>query len=707
MGIKSEHINKIKELTASVSGSSARLITNENFKLLSKAVVDIVDDLDIDTTNSIHIDNAVLDGLLSTQEGIDVNGGVLTVNSMGQMFAQGGIYTPLAHISRLRLDPDPTSAAIQAGEIRWSGSDFVGWNGLTWTSFTGGNYGPGTDTVTVTDVTHSELVNLIDNSLLVAGSFYRITDYRTVHYIQYTGDPGNPTPYVVGEEINIGSIEPLIVQANGPSTITGDALSETYPYDSIKYVPVMDDRDFDSVWQGPTQSRGVIVRRYDHALDNGREYDFRSFVFRRWETSPGSGVFTSVAPVTGSDSVDLPPNSSTVERTTIGYSQSAMSLLDAVELPYDTDNFVIEGVAIANSIKTGAVQHIGSDGVLVLNDVLVFGNNIMPSAFIVGNSCAVIFQNLMTTLSGGDVIGNRVSLIQGNTVVDILGGNIGGNIVDNTAAAIEGNISSLIEKNNVGGSLSFNTTPFLVDNLVSGDIIGNMVHSIESNQSTGNISRNVGGTINTTQTSGIEDCSIHSLSECILGTLANVGGASMTNVNGSGNMSNVRFSTLDRIVLDQDIRNHTFSTSMAPANFSPAPDLTIYSTPDMQDDTLPTQSVYDRGGERYLELRFENCIPAFRPITDHARFSAPPSVGALTTDYSINLGPTHAACHIEYDPTGIGPWSVVDSTAATLSPGEYSLTSPNPASGTYPMRLVFIDTSGDTYYFDQPDITWP
>lgn len=141
MGIKSERINKVKELTSSVSGSSARLITNENFKLLSRAIVDIIDELDIDLINNIHINDATLDGTLNTSLGLNVNNGNFTVNAMGQMFAQGGIYTPLAHISRLRLDPDTNPAAIQAGEIRWTGSDFVGWTGSTWESFLNGGGG--------------------------------------------------------------------------------------------------------------------------------------------------------------------------------------------------------------------------------------------------------------------------------------------------------------------------------------------------------------------------------------------------------------------------------------------------------------------------------------------------------------------------------------------------------------------------------------
>ena len=158
MGIKSERINKVKELTSSVSGSSARLITNENFKLLSRAIVDIIDELDIDLINNIHINDATLDGTLNTSLGLNVNNGNFTVNAMGQMFAQGGIYTPLAHISRLRLDPDTNPAAIQAGEIRWTGSDFVGWTGSTWESFLNGGGGSSGFSLDITGATIGQVV---------------------------------------------------------------------------------------------------------------------------------------------------------------------------------------------------------------------------------------------------------------------------------------------------------------------------------------------------------------------------------------------------------------------------------------------------------------------------------------------------------------------------------------------------------------------
>lgn len=139
----------------------------------------------------------------------------------------------------------------------------------------------------VVEVTYGELVELISTSGLTIGSQYKISDFRTRHYIvdadgnRYFGD---------GNEIT-GDLEPLIVSANGIASIDKEAKSEIYPQDVIYYdwnpnnwltdMSFADADDTSSVII--TDFKGVITYRHDTILDNSTCYDFRNVKFRRWE----------------------------------------------------------------------------------------------------------------------------------------------------------------------------------------------------------------------------------------------------------------------------------------------------------------------------------------------------------------------------------------------------------------------------------------
>jgi hypothetical protein len=749
MGIKSETINKIKELTASVSGSSARLITNTNFKLLSQALVDIIDELDIDTSNSVSITNAVLSGTLYSALGIDVNGGKFTVNGMGQVFAQGGIYTPLAHISRLRLDPDPTTVAIQAGEIRWSGSDFLGWNGATWESFTGGNYGPGVNAVTITAVTHSQLVNLMNTSSLEPGSFYRITDYRTVHYIQFTGNPGNPTPYVGGEQINAGPPEQLIVQASGVDSIYPNAMSEAYPVDSISYWPgssaiPWNDREYDSVWSGPIQSKGVIFRRYDHQNKNGRDYDFRAFKYRRWETAPGNGVFESVIPVSGSAHVDMSPVGPGEYDNEFGFNQVIANAV--LGIPYATDNVVTEGTCTGNRVLIALLQHVPASCSVLGNRVLIFAvNELGANSEVNGNRCSTVAGN--TVLAHGKIDENDGS-VNGNTALEIQYNQI--TVENNTAHIIYGNYGSYLYNNNVLGDISENFVGYMTDNTVAGDIQanysnnitnnnvlqikGNHVHYINGNNNGGlrslswnhgiEISSNSGNRIDNNRVSYItanqgdvincsgdnfdsNQCSLSHVSVIRaeglqVADVSECTGVTMVNLAGSASISNVSFEHFVGFSMQRDLRSHIF-LAQAIADNTGDP---FYPTIEMADGAIPTSSMHDQGGLRHVETRLVNCVPVFRCVTTHARFSVAPFISGALTTYFVNIGPACLSFGLDYDTTGTGMWASLYTSTANPAPGDYSFSVSNPASGTYNIRLSFVDPDG-VYHFPQGPVTWP
>ncbi|WP_125153682.1 hypothetical protein [Clostridium rectalis] len=113
--------------------------------------------------------------------------------------------------------------------------------------------------------TYSEFKNLKDNNLLISGSKYLLTDYRT-KYIQ-------PTTNTL-KEMNI---EELILTASSPNTFEPIVYSLRYPNDTIWY-------DFNNnVCEDNTTSRnGFIVRRLDTINSLDTPNDFRTITWARW-----------------------------------------------------------------------------------------------------------------------------------------------------------------------------------------------------------------------------------------------------------------------------------------------------------------------------------------------------------------------------------------------------------------------------------------
>lgn len=129
-------------------------------------------------------------------------------------------------------------------------------------------------------VTYDELAALAGSSGLTPFAYYKITDFRTVHYIVANG--GNFL-----DSINTGSLEPLVVQASTVNTLFKEAKSEQYPKDTIYYsldtslwlqdLAFSDQTDYLNPTLVPG-FKGVTI------LDNYCGWDFRNVKFRRWKT---------------------------------------------------------------------------------------------------------------------------------------------------------------------------------------------------------------------------------------------------------------------------------------------------------------------------------------------------------------------------------------------------------------------------------------
>jgi hypothetical protein len=124
------------------------------------------------------------------------------------------------------------------------------------------------------EVTYTPLTKLIDNSALIAGSHYIITDFRTCYNRPDYDQFKNPVE-VSGSTYFQEAIEPIIVMATSENTLASDAYQPAYPNDKIKY----------DVTYSQTESANPAFGRITERIDewnNRTDYDHRTIQFKRY-----------------------------------------------------------------------------------------------------------------------------------------------------------------------------------------------------------------------------------------------------------------------------------------------------------------------------------------------------------------------------------------------------------------------------------------
>lgn len=124
----------------------------------------------------------------------------------------------------------------------------------------------------VIDVTHAQLVTFKNNNQLVPGTFYRITDFRTM-YDQPDFDANGVAKTSVAAKL--GPIEPIIVLALTDNTLSSKAHQEAYPKDVIEYM-----LEFTTPVNN-TVTKGRIIYRKDE-WGNETDFDHRNVLFKRY-----------------------------------------------------------------------------------------------------------------------------------------------------------------------------------------------------------------------------------------------------------------------------------------------------------------------------------------------------------------------------------------------------------------------------------------
>ena len=434
--------------------------------------------------------------------------------------------------------------------------------GGIWVDTTSGSGGGGGTPPFYYSVTYSALVGLISGNNLIAGAFYLINDFASATYIQYSGTGSGG---IGGEQVHIGSTEPLLVQATSINTLSGTAVSLTYPNDVIQYSVNMPNGHYE---YAASQGTGCIIYREDTLNQVARDYDWRNVVFWRWETSLGSGQFWNIQPPSGGARVAHIEigcfwNTGNLQNVYIKSPLAANPFLNGS--PYWLDNFVVnaggaciglqvnlaygstysEYTAGAGILGESNYNNIAYDtiicdtnanntinqsqqnfvnlgqGAFELNNIGVFfGNNINDTSVgaITGNNVSNAYNNQINQLqnNSGSILTNNSNsgyscLINnnqgfafiGNNLCSEIVGNIADIMVDNTCARLSGNISNSIKQNTNYGNISNNIANNINFNTNSGNIINNTVDFLsENNSNVENISANVCGTIQNNSNNG-------------------------------------------------------------------------------------------------------------------------------------------------------------------------------------------------------------
>ena len=233
--------------------------------------------------------------------------------------------------------------------------------------------------ISLTEVTHSELLDLMNSFSLIAGRYYKILDYKTCYDQPDYDIYGNA---IYSGNYKQGSNYPIIVFAISENSLSVDAWQPEFPKDKIKY---------DISWTQSEHTGGTAYGRITERIDewnNRTDYDHRDVLFKRYDThvfdmnNPQVGTISVInGVVTGVDTlftnfspgnvVAIPNFSQTFFRIHTITSDTAMSLTGSV---WDVTSSNIKYYAIDYLMESGSPRksNVETDSY----EITTFGNAI-------------------------------------------------------------------------------------------------------------------------------------------------------------------------------------------------------------------------------------------------------------------------------------------------------------------------------------------
>ena len=142
---------------------------------------------------------------------------------------------------------------------------------------------------TAVKITWSELRTLRDNSQLVAGTWYRITDYTCTTTQEDTRSAGHPFDIIVrADSENKLNEEAYAIQHEGDTYFANSNLS------AWKLWYCLDNDTTRFAWADSAKGKGVIYRMIDE-FNNDVPYDFKNIQFKRYILDANDAIATNVA----------------------------------------------------------------------------------------------------------------------------------------------------------------------------------------------------------------------------------------------------------------------------------------------------------------------------------------------------------------------------------------------------------------------------
>ncbi len=302
--------------------------------------------------------------------------------------------------------------------------------------------------VTPADISYADLLALKTGGAMTIG-YYRITDFATSELIPNTTD------------VKTGITEPLIVLATSASTLDKQAYSVLWPQDYIEYDLV------DTTVFNPSDgsSKGIISFRKDTIKNIYTYYDWRNFVWRRWETVVSNDTYLSLTnPGGGENYLDFYTFGNDIDVAGLVFTPAADGNTDV-----DTKEVFIQGGGAHNNIFGLACQ---------LNTIgFENANNTISNSFYNNRAGNGFSDNIIALYCGPNTFGNSTN---GNTLGgglnnNIFGDNMNGNVIGNSCSLNiidtsfgSNTIGNGFQNNNISQGFSSN----VIDNTFIYNVIG-------------------------------------------------------------------------------------------------------------------------------------------------------------------------------------------------------------------------------------------
>ena len=242
------------------------------------------------------------------------------------------------------------------------------------------------ETKLATSITWSALKSLRDNSQLVAGQLYRITDYVTTSAQANTTSAGHPFDVIViATDVNHLNEQAWAIQHEGDTYFANNKL------DAWKIWYCLDNDTNKFKWADNSNGKGVIYRMIDE-FNNDVPYDFKNIQFyRKWNANKqlwcdNGTSFNGVAAFTFSSK----GNSSTTEFTDFSLTNNNNIRNNVIKIRYGEYDNILQ--YLNNNCFFGNYCYNNSIGYYCYNNSFgmkcynnSFGRNCNSNSF--GNSC--------------------------------------------------------------------------------------------------------------------------------------------------------------------------------------------------------------------------------------------------------------------------------------------------------------------------------